>query len=182
MVLFRKHSDTDKLNEAMKRLPEGSAEAFRYLFSKYKEGVYTFCVKMMGDADAAQDAFQETFIKVFEHRFEFTGNQFKSWVYKIARNTCINLLKRRKETTRYDESYISPVAEKIIDFKLAGEIRKAINSLPDQLKEAFVLREYDDMSYKEMAEILDIDVSLAKVRVHRARLKLQEQLEPIINK
>lgn len=183
MKLFKKNSDSDKkLNDAVHNLPQGSAEAFRFLFNKYREKIYIFCLKMLHDSDAAQDAFQETFIKIFEHRFEFEGQNFQAWAYRIARNTCLNMLKQQKEVFLYNEDYIAPVIDNVLDFTLEQAVNKAVENLPHDLKEVFIMREYDGLQYKDIAEILGIEMSLAKVRAHRARLKLQEQLEPLIQK
>ncbi|OYT16240.1 MAG: hypothetical protein B7C24_08840 [Bacteroidetes bacterium 4572_77] len=181
MKFFNKNKEEDRLQEAFRRLPEGSAEAFRYLFSTYRESVYRYCLKMLGgDSELAKDAFQETFIKVFENRFKFTGEKFQNWVLTIARNTCINMLRVQKESLMFDEAYIGGEKDETVDFMLKEKIEKAINSLPAQLKEAFLLREYNDLKYNDIAEILDVDVSLAKIRVFRARKKLQSIIKPII--
>lgn len=181
MKLFKNKTKKSKLEEAVRRLPEGSAEAFRFLFSKYREEIYVYCLKIMKDTDSAEDAFQETFIKVFEHRSDFDGRSFKNWVYRIARNTCLNMAARKKEAVSFSEEYLAPSPVNQRDFRLEEEIGKSIDMLPPLLKEAFLMREYEDLSYADIGEILGIKTSLAKVRVHRARQKLQEAISPLID-
>lgn len=134
---------------------------------------------MIGDSKLAEDAFQETFIKLFEHKKDFRGVNFSAWLYAIARNTCLNLIRSRKNYEQYDALKNFPIQEKSTDYFTKKYIQDAVMSLPISLREAIILREYQECSYQEIAEIVGIDLSLAKVRVHRARLILRKTLEPI---
>lgn len=161
-------------------LKKGSAEAFNILYHRYNQRIYRFCLRMLGNEAAAKDAFQETFIRVYEHRKTFRGNNFRAWLFTIARNTCLNAIRVRKDHESFDEMYHLKVDFKLGDVALNDQIQKAIATLPISLKEALLLREYEGYSYKEIAEILEIDLSLAKVRVHRARIILRKLLKPIV--
>lgn len=168
------------LEKAVKDLNKGSAEAFHLLYQQYNQKVYRFCLRMLEDTNNAQDAFQEIFIKVFEHRNEFRGGNFSAWLFTIARHTCLNYLRKRKDFEELEKALQIPEPIKESDIGVKDYIKQAISKLPLNLKEALILREYEDCSYQEIADILGIDLSLAKVRVHRARLILRKLLKPIV--
>lgn len=186
--------DFEKLNnnnqnfeiiENIEALKKGSAEAFHFLYQKYNKNVYRFCVRMLNDEDLAQDAFQETFLKVFENRTNIKGNNFAAWLYTIARHICFNILRQRKDFKNFDEfddnlnpsSYSDEVSNDDYGIKIA--VDQAIAALPVNLREAILLREYEECSYNEIAHIVGIDISLAKVRVFRARVLLKKMLNSI---
>lgn len=172
-------NEQDELN-AIENLKAGSAEAFQLLYNKYQSNIYRFCLKMLGDTAVAQDAFQETFIKVYENRKNFKGEQFVPWLYTIARNVCYNAIRAKKEHEAFDEIYHGQMKAPEGDIGMKEFIEKAISSLPVSLREALLLREYEECSYQEVADILGIDLSLAKIRVHRARLLLRKMLTPLV--
>lgn len=177
-----------KLNSANERdvqaaidaLKKGSAEAFHLLYTKYYQKVYRFCLRMLGEEAAAKDAFQETFIKVYEHRKSFRGSNFAGWLFTIARHTCLNVIRARKTHDSFDEVFHSNGYSNQRDVALKDYIDKAIAVLPITLREALILREYEECSYKDISDILGIELSLAKVRVHRARLILRKLLTPLV--
>jgi RNA polymerase sigma-70 factor (ECF subfamily) len=150
------------------------------LYHKYKNDVYRFCYSLLGDRDLADDAFQETFVKIYEKRELFTGGNFKAWMLTIARNTCYNYLRLQKNRVDFDESYLGAKRDTYMDSGLQSNIRQAVNELPVQYREIIILREYEDYSYNEIAEILEINLTLVKVRIHRARVLLKEKLESLV--
>ena len=166
--------------EAIERLNSGSAEAFKILYKKYNQKVYRYCMRMLNDESIAKDSFQETFIKVYEKRKSFHGNNFAAWLFTIARNTCLNYLRSKKEHKEYNELFHSKNILVENDIALKDAIDNAVNMLPIHLKEVIILREYEEYSYQEISEILHIELSLAKVRVHRARLILRKILKPVV--
>jgi RNA polymerase sigma-70 factor, ECF subfamily len=168
--------DEAKVTEDLRK---GSAEAFQILYRKYHNKVYRFCLRMLGTEAAAKDAFQETFIKVYDHRHEFRGDNFGAWLFTIARRVCLNALRTKKEFESFEEVFYNVGYENHSDVGVRDQINKAIALLPVQLREAFILRDYNECSYQEIAGILGIDLSLAKVRVHRARMFLRKILNPV---
>jgi len=181
-MFFRKSKNIDDktIKKAAAELRNGSAQAFHLLYQKYNQHVYRFCYRMLNDKALAEDAFQETFIRVYEKRSSFKGTNFKAWLFTIARNTCLNYLRVKKVTVEFDEEYITPVNDKHRDTAMKDYIEKVIAELPVDLREAVLLRDYEDYTYREISEILDIDLSLVKVRIHRARLILKEKLQPLV--
>lgn len=181
--MFNKKSNREinsELDLLIGELKKGSAEAFHILYDKYQNRIYRFCLKMLGDENAARDAFQETFVKLYEKSNTFRGENFTSWLYTIARHTCYNVIRARKEFETFDDVAHSKIETKHTDVALKEAIQKAINKLPESYKESFILREYEEFSYQEIAESLEIEVSLAKVRVHRARNLLRKLLQPVV--
>lgn len=174
----RKYDD-ERIAQATLELRRGSAEAFHILYSHYSQKVYRFCLRFLGDKEKAEDAFQETFMKVFENRINFRGNNFAAWLFTIARHTCLNFIRTEKPYEDVETNSISLSYVYKEDIALRDFVQRAIMQLPVSLREAILLREYEDCSYEEISEILGISLSLAKVRVHRARLLLKKLLEPI---
>jgi RNA polymerase sigma-70 factor, ECF subfamily len=174
------NDNEDELQAAAEDLKKGSAEAFHMLYTKYSRKVYRFCLRFLGDESQAQDAFQETFIKVFENRSQFRGENFSSWLFAIARNTCLNVIRTQKGFEIFDEFEHTNFDSLESDIGVRDYIKSSISRLPLPLREAVLLREYEDCSYQEIAEILNIDISLAKVRVHRARAILKKLLKPLV--
>ena len=182
-MFFKKKEITDSeiLSNAIVAMQKGSAEAFQILYNNYAHKVYRFCLRMLADPDIADDVFQETFIRVYENRMSFHGAHFQAWIFAIARNSCLNYLRTHKEYETYDEVFHSETYDiSQADLGMKNEIEKAIAGLPVPLREAILLREYEDFSYQEIADTLGIDLSLAKVRVHRARLILRKLLKPLV--
>lgn len=180
MKPLQAHIGTMSIEQAIEKFRGGSAEAFRVLYNSHANKIYRFCLRMMGDDALAGDAYQETFIKVYENSHKFRGENFTSWVYTIARHTCLNIIRTQKNHADYDEALGLESEERTSDPMLKKSIDEAVASLSVTLREALVLREYQECSYQEIAEILDIDLSLAKVRVHRARTQLRKILEPVV--
>ncbi|HRP02575.1 MAG TPA: RNA polymerase sigma factor [Candidatus Kapabacteria bacterium] len=170
----------EDIANASSKIKDGSAEAFKILYEAYAQKVYRYCLRMVGDQDLANDCFQEIFIKIYEKRETFKGVSFGAWLFRIAHNICINHIRSKRITEEIEDNHIYTDKDAVGDFGLKREIQKAIQKLPAALQEAIVLREYNDLSYNEIAEVLGIEVSLAKIRVFRARTQLKVLLKPLI--
>lgn len=159
----------------------GDAAAFDALYALFNARIYRFCRRMLSDDALAKDAFQETFIRMYEHRAELRGDNVTSWLYTIARRVCLNMLRaRRVDHDAFDETYHARAETIDGDIFLREEIESALARLPVTLREALVLREYEGHSYNEIALIAGIDLSLAKVRVFRARLLMRKYLTAVM--
>ncbi len=158
----------------------GDRGAFRTLYDMFHTAVYRFCRHMIGDEAMAKDAFQETFIRMFEHRQELRGTNIRSWLFTISRRVCLNHLRtKRAQHVSFDESFHAYGDHVQSDVLLKEQIERALDHLPLALREALVLREYEGHSYIEIAAIVGIDLSLAKVRVYRARLMMRKLLASV---
>lgn len=167
-------------NEIIDSFILGEEYAFRYVYKSFSVKVYRFCLKVLSEREAAKDATQDTFIKIYENRKQFSGQNLKAWVYTIAKNCCITALRRKRTHIELNEN-IEIKSEDYIpaDSSLISHIEKALNQLPFIYKEAIILREYEDYTYQEIANLLQIDISAAKLRVFRARGILRKILEPV---
>ena len=175
--------------DLIKAFREGDERAFAELYTRYKGEIYTYCLRMLGgDSAEAGDAYQETFIKVYEklHTFRY-GENVKGWVYMIARNVALNIYRsKRPEETIENHPYLAST-ERHLSPEFSGEqrslreaIEEAVATLPVEFREPFILREFDGLGYPEIAEITGTNVTLTKVRIHRAKQRLRKLLAPII--
>ena len=165
--------------ELMSRFKQGEEKSFVTLYDRYHHRLYGYCVKMLKDAVLAEDIHQEVFIRVARKKESFSGGSFGGWLFAIARNQCLNAIRDRHEHTSIDDlsrSLVAP-AQELYDEK-SELLRNAIESLPDDYREALVLRVYSGFSYQEIAEITESKLATVKVRIHRAKLKLHELLKP----
>ncbi|MCO6465243.1 MAG: sigma-70 family RNA polymerase sigma factor [Bradyrhizobiaceae bacterium] len=166
------------LVEAFRR---GDREAFRCVYDEYERAIYRFCRHFTADEMLARDAFQECFIRAYEHRSDLQTLNLKSWLFTIARRVCLNILRsRRMLHDVFDEGLHGTADYEPMDVFLREHIDKAMHRLPIQLREALLLRDVEGHSYQEIAAIVGIELSLAKVRVYRARLQMRKILGPIM--
>lgn len=180
-MFFKKLHNAPEMDEesASQELIKGSTVAFNFLYERYNAKVYWFCLRMLGDAESAKDAFQEAFVKVFEKRNDFRGQNFQAWLFTIARHTCLNIIRSRKEHEELEEHTQVSDSLRESDIGMKDFIESALQKLPLAYREVLILREYEECSYQEIADILGIEVANAKVRVHRARTLMRKILTPI---
>jgi RNA polymerase sigma-70 factor (ECF subfamily) len=176
-----RNQNEESLNQAPKEFSNGSRDAFKLLYETYGLKVYRYCLKVLGDEAKAKDAFQETFSRVFENYQKFDGQNFQAWLFRIARNNCLNQFRSKREIEEYDEFiHYAATQDDTEDVGLKEAVIEAVENLPEKYKEAFILREYEELTYQEISEILNIELSLAKIRVFRARNILRKVLEPVV--
>ncbi len=164
---------------------QGNEEAFTELVEAYQSHVYNLCYRMLGEAEAAEDAAQETFLRAFQnlHRYD-QGRPFATWLLSIAAHYCIDRLRRRKFsfTSLDDEDgrearelpdvdALQPESESIRR-EQREQMQAAIRTLDSVDRAAVVLRYWHDCSEAEIAETLNLTVSAVKSRLHRARREL----------
>lgn len=169
---------------AMMRTPKGE-EAFAELYARMSPNVFSYCLRVLGSRDKAYDVFQETFLRFYQsaQRHESLDN-VRAYALTICRNLCLNEKKRVQTTAavEFDDTLYNPGVSRETDRnEMLQLINTALDLLPHDMKEAFVLREYDGLSYQEIGDMLDIKVDTAKVRVFRARQKIRDILEPYLN-
>ena len=162
---------------------ENDEQAYRALYSRYDKRIYAYCLRALGNPEDARDVFQTIAMTIYDKRQSFSDGSFAAWLFTISRNMCLKTLRNRKHTTEFvEELHEQDTRESHSeDFLLQEELRKAINRLPIEFKEALELRYFDDLSYEEIAEALSITVSLAKVRVFRAKKLITKTLSPILD-
>ncbi len=169
-------SDEDKL---LKDFQNGDSKAFETLFHRYKDRMYNFAYKMLGNEDSAGDVTQEVFIKLFRSLNNSSQiNNLKNWLFIITRNMCLNRI-RDKKTEIELEAIEEKTSENEIEKLQVLKLKQALAELEPDLKEALILREYQGFSYKEISEILGLSDSAVKSLLFRARIKLKEIFEKI---
>lgn len=184
------YSDDRALIEAFR---SGDEFAFVSLYNRYKGAVYAFCVKMLLDKSLAEDVVQDTFLRVYENRERLaSAASFKSWLFTIARNQCLNQLRRnQRQVPLADDATVTDAETAFGSAKEspAGQMEKSerialVNHFLAQLKpdyrEVIVLREYQNLSYEEIAAVTKSTLSAVKSRLFKARRKLAGFMEPVL--
>lgn len=167
----------------VRRVLHGDVEAFAVLVQRYREAFGRYAVAFCGDADVAADAMQESCIRAYDALPTCQHpDRFGAWFFRILRNQCHNHRTRRRAHRSLDE--VAAVASDRTDAgaerdDLRAQIERALNGLPAEQREAFVLRHVDGRSYAEMADLLGEREDRLRMRVHRARDAMRRQLEPI---
>ena len=177
------------------RLQAGETSVFRELVRRHQDKVHRLALRLTRDDARAQDAMQDAFLQVFRKIGQFQENSaFTTWLYRITVNAALMRMRterRHKETSledaspRYSES--GEIAEPVDDWspavdddvgnkELAKHAAHAVDALPETYRSVFVLRELEDLSTEEVANILDLTVPTVKTRLHRARLALRKAL------
>jgi RNA polymerase sigma-70 factor (ECF subfamily) len=167
---------------------EGDTRAFERLVEKYKKRIYYLAYKMTRDHDSADELAQESFVKAYQAMSGFKpGHSFYTWIYRICVNLSINFLKRERQSVSadflrdsgivIDRSDESSQLERMIASEQAAIVKEALNNLPPDQKAVFILKTYDDMSYEQMAEVMDCSIGTVMSRLFRARRKLKRALE-----
>lgn len=158
--------------------------AFAELYSRLSPIIFSYTMRVLGDRDRAYDVFQETFIRLYQsaERKQFMDN-VRGYALTICRNLCLNEKKRTMvQNVVFDDAVYNPGESRDDDRKeMLRLINMALDLLSHDLKEAFVLREYDGLTYQEISELLNVKLDTAKVRVFRARQRIKEILEPYLS-
>ncbi len=179
---YSRHTDQE-LFAAFKENDKEKDAAFRELFSRYERKVYVFCLRMTGDPDNAADIFQETFTRFYKHTQKNEQVQnFLAYLLTSARNIFLNTRRNTVQWSPFDDD--QQIADQLPLYErneLMNLIRSALELLDDSYREAFIMRFYEGLSYKEIAEITGDSVSSLKIRVMRAKDQVRSILSPYIN-
>jgi len=153
----------------------GDGEAFGILIRRYEPGLLRFATRMLGNPDAAADAVAESLVRAYRHLAQCRDPaRLKSWLYRITGNRCRSHLARRR-TNDISLNDAPPLADGSDTWAVLerGEqvalVERALNALPAEKREAFVLKHVEGMSYEEMAAVTGARIPTLKMRVHRAR-------------
>ncbi len=187
---------TDEL-KLIKKAQKGDVSAFEQIITRYQSVVYSVSYRYAENQDDASDMAQEIFLKMFRtiNSFQFKS-RLSTWIYRVATNTCLDLLKKRRNSFSesaysYDAGYedadgnqnFAEVEDtRFMPDKKAEEaetkdvINRAIGRLPDDYRTAVILRDIRGLSYEEIADITDCSVGTVKSRISRARKNLREIL------
>jgi len=171
--------------ELVARAQTGDEPAFEELVRRYRNDVYGLSFHFLRNREEAWDVSQEVFIKAYRSLKRFRGDSgFKTWLLRITANHCKDHFKKRKLATvsidalPTQDFFAGPgdPEKSLRNSELGQAIEEAMNSLPPKHRLAFVLREFEDMSYKEMAQVMQCSEGTVMSRLHHARKKLQNTL------
>jgi RNA polymerase sigma-70 factor (ECF subfamily) len=176
-------------HQLMARVAENDLAAYSELVDLYKNKLFTMLVRMVGTREEAEDLLQETFVRVWEHRRNFDDRYcFSTWVYTIAMNLGKNELRKRKKVRFFSlfDRDSNPIEVEDPQAEHSGGlgviIDRAVKKLPLRYREAFVLRDLQELSYEEIGEVLGVPVGTVKSRVNRARTLLKDELKPKVER
>lgn len=166
----------------------GSPDAFRLLLEPYEHRIHTAILRIVGDPIEAEDVAQDAFFKAYRNleSFQFDSG-FYTWLYRIAVNAAVDTVKKRKRraTTSLDEdewlraSLRAPCPapdEEPSGSELALVLKRAIDGLPEKYRTILVLREYEGLSYEDLASVLKISKGTVESRLFRARMRLRDKM------
>lgn len=160
----------------LQKIKSGNSNAGNQLVKKYYASIYQYCYLHIHDRDYAEDMAQEIFVKFFEAILKGTNiEKVKSYLYRMAGNHIKNYYKKKKDLLCDELPEISE--EQIASLEIKLDVEKAIEDLPEELKEITILFFFQELKQKEIAELLDIKLSLVKYRVARAKEILLKTLE-----
>ncbi len=168
------------------------SKALTELFETYADPIFRLALQLLGDPASAEDVVQETFISAINHRESFEGrSKISSWLYRIAYNAALGRLRARQEEPLPDDEPEDdnsiPIPRSLIEWTMTPEqmqadseaadyLQKAVQSLPLKYRVVFFLRDMEDQSTEQTAEVLGLTEAAVKVRLHRARFALREML------
>ena len=181
----RSAPSTETELELITQAQQGDRRAFGELVRRHREGVVNVVYRMCGDANLSEDAAQEAFIRAWQHLLSYRPRSpFRNWVYRIATNVALDMLRRERETVDIDALSLAASdrgPEATVEGRERGEqVRQAVLALPPASRTVLVLREYEGLSYREIADMLGIPIGTVMSRLNYARNRLRESLAPYL--
>jgi RNA polymerase sigma-70 factor (ECF subfamily) len=182
----------------MLRVKRGDRAAFAALVDKYKQPVMNFVFRSLRDEIEAEDLAQNVFLQAWKSRSRYKQTaKFSTWLFTIARNLCLNEIRRRSRhpaesieeahaehddqpRQQYEDKTLIAPPDKLLHGELARKIEEALAELPENQRAAILLCRQDELSYEEIAEVLDCSLSATKSLIHRGRETLKEKLKPYL--
>jgi RNA polymerase sigma-70 factor (ECF subfamily) len=177
--------------QIVERALSGDAEAFGEIVRRWERKVFALAYGMLGREEEARDATQETFLAAFRNLRGFRGDaRVSSWLHRIAVNQCITRQRRTKvrneaaiadEQDRHAVNFSVPLdlsPAKVVEGREGIQaVRRAVNSLPLELRQVVVMKEFEELTFREIATILDLPLSTVKSRLYTAMKQLQMRLQ-----
>ena len=183
------HSDEISNSELVRKSQLGDKAAFEQLVIRHQDLVFSLAYKLTGNREMANDVAQEAFIRAWKAIEKFRGDStFSTWIYRITVNTAWTLRKKAKKhsTLNIDDTYEPIVIDEkkdpelvAINSDLSSVLVNALDKIPIEQRIIVELKNIEGRSHKEIADYLDISVTAAKVRLHRAHQKLRQILEEV---
>jgi RNA polymerase sigma-70 factor (ECF subfamily) len=170
----------------------GETDAFSLLVRRWERPIYGLSLRMLGRDEDARDVCQETFLAAFRNLRKFRGDaKFSSWLYRIALNACHSRLRKQgaaveqsidhgdEDGRRFElaDAEAEAMPERMQRDERATLVRKALQALPAEMRQVIVMKEYEEMTFAEIAEVLQIPVSTVKSRVYTGLQQMRARLE-----
>lgn len=174
----------------LKRAGEGDQAAFLELYDRYRQPIFRFAYRLLGEVDIAEDVTHDCFLSLIRKPENFRPERasLKTYLFAAARNLALKHFRNTGRETGLDELTEEPELSprhaplrKLLDEELAAEVRRAVFSLAPLQREALILFEYEGLSLNEIADITGADVGAVKGRLYRARERLKAVLRPYLN-
>ncbi|MCK5215209.1 MAG: RNA polymerase sigma factor [Candidatus Omnitrophica bacterium] len=173
----------------------GNEEALKMLFERYKKPIFNFALRMLGNRADAEDVTSEVFITLVTKKDAYKPTaKFSTWIFTVTRNASISKLRKRKksftmwfqkEDSKDYEQWEVPdnrlPSDNIVKNETKSQLSRAISNLPPEQREAIILREYHQMSYDQIKEIMNCSLDKVKILIYRAREQLRNELPSIIS-
>lgn len=171
--------------------PDSAAmAAFHRAVAEHSDALKTFATRMLGDSLAAEDVAQDAFLALYRHLEQVPASAFRPWLFRVARNLCLDQLRRRKfklrlfrDVERDDDNPLTPVDHRVDRPDEIAEMREseaqieaAIAQIPQRFREVFLLCEIQGLSYEDASAILGCPVKTISTRLFRARQRFREAL------
>jgi len=183
------------IKNRISQVKKGDQNAFAEIVEIYKDKVYQLCYRMLGNRHEAEDIAQEAFIRAYVNIHSYDMNRkFATWLYRIATNLSIDRIRKKKPDFYLDAevagaeglTLYSQVAadvelpeDQVESLELQATIQKEILKLPEKYRSAIVLKYIEELSLKEISEILELPIGTVKTRIHRGREALRHQLRHV---
>jgi len=183
------------IKKRIKQVKKGDQNAFAEIVELFKDKVYQLCYRMVGNAHDAEDIAQEAFIRAYININSYdTDRKFSTWLYRIATNLSIDRLRKRKPDyfldaeiegteglTMYSQLPSDELQpdEMVESLEFKAWIQQEINELPVMYRSVIVLKYIEELSLKEIGEILDLPIGTVKTRIHRGREALRKRLRNV---
>ena len=172
-------------HHTIRQLRNGDEKARSEFYKQYRIKLYHYCFQLLGNRSDAEDAVHETFVRIFNGINGLqSSDAFRSWIYTIARNESLQLLRKKRPVVLMNKEEVSDgetIQTQIDSQELAQYIRDEVDALKNEYREIILLREYHHLSYEEIARVLEVSESTVKNRLFRARKKLYEKLKPLFD-
>jgi len=162
-------------NQFMEEVKSGKVEKLAILFEKHHVSLFNFFLRLTGNKGTSEDLVQEVFCRILKYRTTYKGeSKFTTWMYQIARNTHIDFLRKEKKEVPLDDQWnevMSPEslpAEKLEKNQDIALMQRALSKLPLKKREVLLLSRFQNLKYKEIAELSGCHIGTVKAHVHRA--------------
>jgi RNA polymerase sigma-70 factor (ECF subfamily) len=156
---------------------------YRQWVKDYQDQAWTVARYILKDAEEAEDATQEAFVKLWDNRDNVDPDRVRAWLMKVTRNGCLDRLRRRRDNVEFDESYMAGEVSGPMQDAEATEtgawLKQAIAGLKEPYRSLVVLRDVNQHSYEEVAGMLELNLAQVKTYLHRARKQLRERLAEV---